>query len=206
MLKWWRLTSLFIAWSKCDHIFANPPALLKWAFFEIFGIDTAIEGILGCFEICIVRDLTCLLFLTILKLLLKHWYLMRLLRRTVLVVLWQKPVVVWVVSPSTNSASSVCLWACVARVETINGCRIHRQDICCRYLLLLLWTYISTHHQQAWLASSSTGKRSVILAWLHYYAVIQGWIKTVGIGCINSGASSCSTIIQSLLTRVTSLT
>ena len=165
MLKWLRLTSLFIAWSECNHIFANPSALLKRALFEIFGVDTGIEGILGCFEICIIGDLTCLLlFLTILKLLLKHWYLMRLFWRTVLVVLRQKSVVIGV---------SVPFGACVARVETINGCRIHWQDAsCCNMLLLLLWNYISTHHQQAWLSSCCTGEWSVVLTWLHYYAVI----------------------------------
>lgn len=166
MLNKWRLTSLFIAWSECDHIFANPSALFKGALFEIFGIDTAVEGILGCFEICIIGDLTwLLLFLTILKLLLKHWYLMRLFGRTVLVILRQKSVVIGV-------APSMTFWACVARVKTINGCRIHREDACCCYLLLLLGTYISTHHQQARLSSGCTGEGSIILARLHNYAVI----------------------------------
>ena len=132
-----KLTSLFIAWSECNHIFANPSALLKRALFEIFGVDTGIEGILGCFEICIIGDLTCLLlFLTILKLLLKHWYLMRLFWGAVLVILRQKSVMVRV---------SMAFRACVARVETINGSRIHRHYASC-CLLLLLRTYISTHH------------------------------------------------------------
>ena len=122
---------------------------------------------------------------------------MRLFGRTVLVVLGQKSVVSVV-------SSTVCLGACVARVETINGCRIHRQYASCCYLLLLLWTYISTHHQQARLSSGRTCEGSVILTWLNYYAVIQGWIKTVSIGSVNGRTPSCSSIIQSLLSWATS--
>ena len=156
------LTSLFIAWSKCDHIFSNPAAFLKRALFYIFGVDTAVESILGCFLICICLSRMLLLFLTILKLLLKNWYLMRLFGRTMLVVLRQKSVMIWV-------STSIYFRSSISRVETINGSWIHRKHVSYR---LLLRTYICTHHQQAWLPSSRTCERCVILPWLHYYTIV----------------------------------
>lgn len=94
------LTSLFIAWSQCNHILSDPAALLLRALFCIFRVDAAVERILGYFLICVSLSrvvLLLLLFLTILILLLKNRYLMRLLRSTVIlllvVVLRQKSVV-----------------------------------------------------------------------------------------------------------------
>jgi hypothetical protein len=81
-------------------------------------VDTAIEATLCSFGI--YHWILLVMFLTILKLLLKHWYLMRLFGRTVLVILRQKSVVIRVVVVIVSLA--VRFGACVARIETINGC------------------------------------------------------------------------------------